>query len=1166
MLAGNRTMYVNSPHVRGNVIQRCCRVIASMCVCLCGLSVVASLHAQGAVTPAAQADIHDRADPAVEAAVLGRTVTLHLERATLKEALAALVERTGVQFVYSKAAVPVDRAVSLIADRISVGEALTLLLRGTGLEVTVGAAGRIRLARAKDMAHGSRGAPHAQQGGGTIQGRVVDAVTRAPLDQVAIRVEGSGLGAVTSSDGRYAIRDIPVGTYRLVARRVGYTPLTKTVMVPADSTTSSDFALVTAATKLDEVVTTAVGNQRRIELGNSITTINADSLVRTTPITQLTDVLAGRAPGVQVLQDQGQVGAGVRIRVRGLSSFTLSNDPIIYLDGVRLDGTGQEINGASPSANAVFPVPSRLNDIDPADIESIDVLKGPSAATEYGTDAASGVIVIKTKHGQAGAPRWDFHAEQGWSTVPAQYPLGWYAFGHTTDGTNTPVQCPRTYAGGPTVANGGCVIDSVTTYQPLNHASTSIFRTGDDTRGGVQVTGGTQQLQYFLGGTYNSATGVLQLPPVFRQQMLAKGTPIPSYMETPNTLDQANVRGRVTTKLGSTADVGFAAAYISNDQRSGNDLLALEGASLTTGNRNDGFGGYGEFGAFLLPTYSFMTTGSEGIRRFTGSANGTWRPTSWLNAHATVGIDNGERTDDSYQAPGADPFAFTAFPGSSGTGYHGIGRIATALYTTDIGATVTASLSTALSSKTSVGAQYNVRNQTGALSQAYGLTASGALNGASAYQASQLDSAARTVGSYVEENISWRDQLFLIGALRVDAGSGFGSQVNAAVYPKASLSWAAIQTPSHRLRLRAAFGESGVQPPSGATLSLLAPTTVSVGGRTVTGDTATTVGNAQLKPERSGELETGFDAGIFNDRVTMELTYYRKHTSNTIVANFLPGSNGGRIEYENLGSVLNYGVESNVTVQVLDTRPVGWDVTVGGALNTNRLTSLAPGEPPINAPFFPYELQYRQVVGYPIFGLWAPTLVYADANHDGIIEPTEASQITTLSYQGSSTPIREFTLNTGVSLFGRVLRISGQVDYRGGNKIQDAFRGILESIPSAAPLNDPHASLARQAPALEGAQSSQPFWNSYFEDGSFVRWREASVTYFLSDRLSRSLHVRAASITALGRNLVLWTRYPGIDPEVVTPGAIRGAPADGVYDAGATPLTRSWALRVNLGL
>ncbi len=1096
------------------------------------------------------------------AAILRRRVSLDVHDAPLATVLAEIARQSGLHLSYAADVVREAGRVTVKLEHLTMAAALTEILLDANVDVELTGAEQATLVR-----RGNTLLTHRRQSAGRIEGQVTDARTAQPMPNATVVVDATPFRATSKNDGRYVIGNIPPGTYTVTSRLLGHAPLSERVTVHADSVARLDFPLAEAAAVLEQVVSTAVGEQRRVELGNSIATINADSITRSAPITQLTDVLAGRAPGVEVLEQQGQVGAGPRIRIRGVSSFTLSNDPIIYIDGVRADGAAGSFNPVAPSVVTISPTPSRLNDIDPGDIASIDVLKGPSAATEYGTDAANGVIVLKTKRGQVGGPKWEFHAEQGLSDVPAHFPVNWDAFGHTTDPSHTPVTCPRTYGGGgPTVANGGCVIDSVTTYQPLDHASTSLFGTGNESRIGGQVSGGTQQLQYFLAGAYNDAKGVLQLPPFFRQQMLAAGQSIPGYLQTPNAMNQANVRGRVTGGLGTTGDVGFSAAYISNDQRAGNDFFALDGTTLSTGDRNFS-GGYGYIPVLFTPPITLANSGSQGVRRFTGSTDGAWRPAAWLNARATAGLDLGNQTDGSYQASGYDPYGITTTLGSSGSGYHAIGQVSTALYTIDVGATASVPIANAVLSKTSAGFQYNTHTESGTLSQAYGLTANGSLNGASVYVVSQVDSQAKTVGSYAEESVGWRDRLFLTGAVRVDAGSGFGSQVNAAVYPKASFSWAAVDGPGHRLRLRAAYGESGVQPPSGATLSLLTPATVSVGGNTVSGDTTNTVGNAHLTPERSAELETGFDAGIFNDRVTFEFTYYRKQTHNTIVANVLAGSEGARIEYENLGSVLNYGVEGNLAVQLMQTKPMSWDIVVGGFLNQNRLLSLAPGVPPINAPQFPSVLQYRQVVGYPLFGLWAPQLQYTDANHDGIIEPSEVSQTGNFYFQGASLPTREFTLNTSVSFFDGSIRVGTQVDYRGGNKIQNTTQSQSDALPYGAAFNDPHASLRAQARAVENSVIFSPLSSAYFEDGSFARWRELSVAYVLPNGLTRALHVRSSSLAVLGRNLALWTHYSGRDPEAVNLGsALVGSSPDGVADYGATPLPRSWALRLNLGV
>jgi TonB-dependent SusC/RagA subfamily outer membrane receptor len=291
--------------------------------------------------------------------------------------------------------------ISLRADGLTVAAALSQVLLGTGLRAYVAVDGHDILIRhsppprVEFLAH--------QQSGAPIVGRVTDGATRAPLDQVSVRVEGPGLGAVTTSDGRYTVPNVPPGAYRVTARRVGYQALSKDVTVAAPGRpVALDFALVPALTKLDEVVTTAVGDQRRYQVGNVISTIGVDSIAPTAPVTSLTDIISARAPGVEVIENSGLTGSGESIRIRGQSSLVLQADPIVIVDGVRQDNTAGGNNYSGPNG---YPTPSRMNDIDFNDIETIDVLKGPAASTEYGTDAANGVIVITTKHGSVGRPR-----------------------------------------------------------------------------------------------------------------------------------------------------------------------------------------------------------------------------------------------------------------------------------------------------------------------------------------------------------------------------------------------------------------------------------------------------------------------------------------------------------------------------------------------------------------------------------------------------------------------------------------------------------------------------------------------------------------------------------------------------------------------------------------
>ena len=233
---------------------------------------------------------------------------------------------------------------------------------------------------------------------GQISGQVTNAVTMQPLVGVNILVVGTTLGAMTRDDGRYIIPNVPDGTHRLRTQRIGFTSDERSVTV-AGADVTVDFALTAVAVSLDEMVITgtAGGTQRRA-IGNVVASVAADSVLARSPISNMDQLLGQRTAGVMMLPGTGQVGTGSAIRIRGNSSLSLANEPIVYIDGVRMDSDSRRGPGQRGGANV-----SRLNDINPADIETIEIIKGPAAATLYGTEASNGVIQIITKRGRAGS-------------------------------------------------------------------------------------------------------------------------------------------------------------------------------------------------------------------------------------------------------------------------------------------------------------------------------------------------------------------------------------------------------------------------------------------------------------------------------------------------------------------------------------------------------------------------------------------------------------------------------------------------------------------------------------------------------------------------------------------------------------------------------------------
>jgi TonB-dependent SusC/RagA subfamily outer membrane receptor len=833
------------------------------------------------------------------------------------------------------------------------------------------------------------------------------------------------------------------------------------------------------------------------------------------------------------------------------------------------------------------PTASRINDLNPSDIETIEILHGPSAATEYGTDAANGVIVVTTKRGHTGPTHWDLYADQGISRMPAHFPDNYTSWGHTTDGTSKPEFCPwvgpQFAVGLGSQAGGTCVVDSVTRFEPLDHAATSIFGTGYRSRYGAQISGGVPSVRYFVSGDYTGELGAIQMPPaeatvVERERGVSS---VPGDQLHPNTLVQNRLRATLDATAGRTADVSVATAYMNTGQRTPTIGQTLMGAYTGLGIR-DSVNGY--FAATPgstvdgAPRYVFAHTSGETVGRLTGTLTGHWQPLVWLTSHGTLGLDDENRSTTDQVLPGEVPaaLAFTV-----PNGYRSRGMSTNNVYSADFGATATATPSRHLALRSSIGVQYAITNQSGT---GVGVTnlplGVPSLNGTVVVTTSFGTSGLNeqfgregTLGTYLEETVGLDDRLFATGAVRIDDATGFGSAYTSATYPKASLSWVAVQQPATRLRLRAAYGASGVQPNPGASLQLYAPTQTLVNGSLVPGQVLSSFGNPGLRPERSAELEGGTDIGLFSDRLTLELTAYSKTTHDALIDVPLAGSlgggpNTGTGSEQNIGSVRNSGFEGTLSARPIDTRLVAWDLTIGGSTNRNRLLRLAPSVPLVEfAGILISQYPYRQRPGYPLYGIWGQALGYHDANHDGRIEPDEVTLSDTAVYLGAAQPTRQVTVSSGVTVLKGALRLATQFDYAGGYKIPNIIENVRQffSFNSSA-LNNPSAPLADQARSVAAGLSTLGEINSGFvEDGTYVRWRELSLTWSVPVQTAAVLHARSASITLACRNLRLWTKYSGPDPEANNNGSVFGF-HEFTGDNAGVPLMRQLMLRLNLGL
>ncbi len=992
---------------------------------------------------------------------------------------------------------------------------------------------------------------------------------------MAIRVEGTALGAVSGADGRYTIHGVAPGTYHVTARRVGYTPLTQTVTIAPDVPATAEFALAATPTRLNEMVTTAVGDQRRYEVGNTISTINADSITPTAPITSLTDLISARAPGVTVEETGGLAGSGEAIRIRGQSTLVLQGDPIIIIDGVRQDntpgGSYTLVNG--PNGAGTILSPSRLNDLDFSDIQSIDVLKGPSASTEYGTDAANGVIVVTTKHGTVGRPHWQASAEQTRSAIPESFPTNYYRWGHTTDPSHTTVQCPlvpSVVGSGYGSATGTCAVDSVTAWNSLNQPFYSVFGTGNRQKYDLSVSGGSEAVRYYVAGSVANETGTLRMPGVFNAAAHALG--LPNSVFDPNSVNQRSARGNTAIRLGPTADLSVSAAYLSTDQAAPNPALLTYGPVVGTA-LHDSAHAYGYGFGQVSPIANFGQPATQATNRVTGGMTANWRPAVWFVGHGTVGIDHGSQGNTSLLFPQVAPVTL-------GIPQLQVGNATTDIYTVDLRGSATAAPSAGLRAVTSLGVQLVDMRTQGISVLATGITATNlTLNGAVNPMSAQTANRQATLGGYAEEQLGFVDRVFLTGALRVDAGSGFGRSYSTAVYPKASVSWLAANTGPSSLRLRAAFGESGVQPPNGTALQLYAPTTDWSNGGLASSVQIANVQNQTLRPERSVEIEGGADLGLWGSRLSAEVTGYSKTTRDALVSLGTGWDLGSYPYEENVGEVRNTGAEGTVTATVVQARTFTWDLTVNASLNHNRLVTLAPGIR--SQQFFGQFVNWRFVKGYPLYGSWARGVQYADLNHDGVIEPNEITLSDSSRYTGSALPTREASLGNHVALWGGAVSLNALVDYRGGFRLQNAGAAAAAGYSqsdrasnyASAPLWQQARDVGVQASFANGVYTAPA---GFAEDATFVRFRELSLTYAIPRRLVRALRVGELSITGAVRNLALWTRYTGTDPEVTNSAGnnFQFNPTSNTFtannnlreDFGAVPLLRYWVVRLNIGL
>ena len=1004
----------------------------------------------------------------------------------------------------------------------------------------------------------------AAQSTGTIRGRVIDASSQRPVPEAQVSVTGTTLGSVANANGDYVITNVPAGQREVTVRRIGYTRQSRTVTVGAGVDTRVEFSMAVSATQLEQMVVTGTGGSaERKTLGNSITTIDVAELTNKASIMNVSEVLQSKTPGVTILPGSGAPGTAGEIRIRGASSLS-GYKPVVFIDGIRynIDDLGQFAPTGAGTAGLAqsTQVTSALNSLNPNDIESIEVIKGPAAATLYGAEAANGVIQIITKKGTRGQQnmQWNFKAERGTNEyyyMPEQN----YTFCDAIKDTATIVVAGtrvRTWPG-----CQGQPWGTVLTDNPLERDDRAT-RIGDLSRLSLSTRGGGDRYQFYVAGDRDTEQGYYYTSDNNRTSLRS------NFGFTPN--DKLNVMLNLNWQEGRTR-------FPIQDESPNSILLSarrgLPGRVPPQGEGNEGW-------STVSPTGSNRYQNYLGTERYTFGGTFTYNPWSFFSNRLTMGIDNTVSQAQLLFLPGVADINQDADAASGAN----LRRVPTRrVVTVDYAGTLNWDPSATIKSTTTFGSQVvaDKSNTLGATGIGIGAPDVTLVNLLQRSSGSESFSENNSVGYYVQEKVAFNDRLFLTAAVRADDHSSFGTAFDLIVYPKLSLSYVISDEPAARgflnsagissLKLRTAWGRAGRAPSAYS-----APQTYTIDrvmlSSTVVGSALRTsaFGNPDLKPETGSEIELGFDAGMFEERLGIDFTYYNKTTSDMLqsvgVAPSL-GFIGNKLT--NLGEVSNKGLEIALFGRPIQTRNFDWDSRLTYATNENKLVTFGiPGRVSENPTGQAYGVVQQHREGYPLGGYW---VLPARRDENGVPLVTAAGTAifaagdTARVYAGTPSPKREIGFSNTFTLL-RNFRFYALLDYKGGHHLFNLQeRGRCQGNDNCAANMDPRARapqtaadsvLAKELAVRRGTGIDK----QWIQKADFTKLREVSLTYDAPGSLTRFIGGRGASLTLSGRNLAIWSDYPGADPEVSSYGGRNFVRVD----AYAAPAPRRFSASINL--
>lgn len=1028
--------------------------------------------------------------------------------------------------------------------------------------------------------------PVSAQQGATITGRVTNE-SGAPVAFASVVLQAMGLGGTTREDGNYSF-NVPAARatgqrVTLTVRAIGYQLGSRQITLSPGSMTEN-FSLTVNPLRLGEVVVTGAGTQSSIErLGSVVSTVKSEEIAKSNEVNTV-QALAAKAPGVVVTSSSGEAGASSYISIRGQKSIEGTSQPIFVVDGVPVDNSTIVTTFFEAGTTAT----NRMSDLNPADIESVEILKGAAAAAIYGTRAGAGVVLITTKRGRAGEPRWSVRSTYSRDELNRDYPLQ-TKFGHGSGGA--PAVC-----GGPGCRLTGSSFGPEFTTPVYNHFN-EMFETGGTFDNTLSLSGGTDRSTFYLSLGRVEQDGFI----IAANDKYARTT----------ALAKANLALNEKLRIGAT--VNYADTHGSFIQKGSNLSGLLLGALRTPPNVNnlpyiDPITGLHRSYRYPQPTATSQSLtrnydnpffivnemkNTSDVGRAYGNVNLDYAPMPWLTLKYTLGADYGSdaRIEGLPPSNSTDP----------------TGQIDRANYTIfqvdhNLIAQATKEFNGWVNTALTAGQNLNSRKYEQLQVRGRGFISPDLFQLANTISSNLLpldyESLVHAESYFLEGKLDFWNQLYFTGGVRNDASSTFGESVRRNSFPKVSGAWEftkylGINTGTGLLsygKVRAAYGETGREP---APYQVFSGYTVGVfGDGWTTGLNVAQGGNAgiflsaskgqnALKPERNKELEAGFDLAFLDSKIDIGVTYYNAKSTDVILSLPVPPSTGYFSQVQNAAEITNNGWELALNVRPINTSNLSWTVGAQWARNRNLVTDLRGAD----QFYLPGGFQSGIKEGYP-HGIFlgfdvarcryrSETNVvggvdinaYCRANNapegaiyidDGTIDtrgyPTydETEQVL-----GDANPDWTGSLNTSVSLWGK-LQLSALLDMRTGGQIWNGTKGALYNFGAhkdteirgqmktfgtdfyTGAVTGPGAGTAVLIDQSWFAGVGSGFVTNglFIEKGGFTKLRELSVAYTIDAPWVRRSGFSTVDLRLSGRNLWLKTDYDGIDPEANLGGAV----------------------------